>query len=214
MWLGPEHLQIANPAETLVCPALRRRHTKQQAYLCAVWGPWLYYCCLSQALDKVCSGQTLEEAEPCRNLALDKSFRAEQWRKPMFFRGSGEWAKPETGESSSFFSVPLKLSIDKTSSLASWQMRNIYKFRFIIKEQTKRTNFELKGNPLITRTGGEPASTLFPREILHLPKHLWYKHPWKDIGAKSSQCAALKRHTNMRHPLGLSPTVASWTKHS
>lgn len=46
----------------------------------------LYCCRLSQALDKVHSGQTLEEAEPCRNLALDILCGAEQWRKPMFSR--------------------------------------------------------------------------------------------------------------------------------
>lgn len=54
------------------------------AQACAVWGSWLYCCHLSQALDKVCRGQTLEEAESCRNLSLAKLCRTEQWRKTMF----------------------------------------------------------------------------------------------------------------------------------
>lgn len=54
------------------------------AQLCGVWGSWLCHCHLSQALDKVHSRQTLEEAEPCRNLVWERLWRAEQWRKPKF----------------------------------------------------------------------------------------------------------------------------------
>lgn len=184
------------------------------AQLCGVWGSWLCHCHLSQALDKVHSRQTLEEAEPCRNLAWE---RLEGWavEKTQVLWGAGEWAKAEIGrENPFFFSVPPAPSIHKILHLAGWQMRIIYKFPSIIIEQAKRMNFELKGNPLITQTGRTQPTLCCQGETLHLPRLFVIQTSFKEVGTESSQCAALKRCSNMRCSWRIVPNSACWTKHS
>lgn len=80
-WSAP---QMASPAGTLMCMGLRRgceeQHVPGWAQACTVQGSWLCCPCLSQAVDKVCSGQTLQEPSP------GETGGAEPWRKTVFFR--------------------------------------------------------------------------------------------------------------------------------
>lgn len=91
MWHGGgwSALWLAGPAEPLLCMGLRGGCAEQLLN----WATSLHslgllamLCHPSQALDKVCSGQILEDAKPCQNLVLEKLCRAEQRSRAVFFR--------------------------------------------------------------------------------------------------------------------------------